>query len=120
MIAYFVISKSIPFHSQYLSSLFNWDCSDVSLFAIIARSSAYAAVFIVILDVPSMYPFFLLCNQHRSGSRNIMNKYGLRVSPWIVPLCMDIFCISLWQVAKHNQSIQKHFLNLCIVGICLD
>ena len=52
MIAHFLIPKSIPAHSQYLSGLFSWDCSDVSLFAIIARSSAYAAVFIVTLDVP--------------------------------------------------------------------
>ena len=81
MIAHFVIPKYIPTHSQYLSSLFNWGCSDVSLFAIIARSSAYAIVFIVILDVPSVKSFFPLYNQHRSDSRNIMNKCGLRVSP---------------------------------------
>ena len=54
MIAHFVIPKSIPTHSQYLSSLFSWGCSHVSLFAIIARSFAYAVVFIVILDVPSV------------------------------------------------------------------
>ena len=54
MIAHFVIPKSIPAHSQYLSSLFNWGCIDVRLFAIIARSSTYAAVFIVIIDVPSV------------------------------------------------------------------
>ena len=65
----------------------------MSLFVIIARSSTYAAVFIVVLDVPSVYPSFPLCNQRRSGSRNIMNKCGLRVSPWIVPICIGIFCI---------------------------
>ena len=54
MIAHFVIPKSIPTHLQYLSSLFNWGCRNESLFAIIARSYAYAAVFIVILDVPSV------------------------------------------------------------------
>ena len=54
MIAHFVIHKSILAHSQYLSSLFSWDCSDVSLFVIIARSLAYGAVFIVISDVPSI------------------------------------------------------------------
>ena len=54
MIAHFVIPRSIPVHSQYLSNLFNWGCIVVSLFAIIARSSAYAAVFIVILEVPSV------------------------------------------------------------------
>ena len=40
VIAHFVIPKSIPAHSQYLFSLFSWFCSDVSLFVIIARSSA--------------------------------------------------------------------------------
>ena len=54
MIAHFVIPKSNLAHSQYLFSLFSWGCSNVSLFAIIARSSAYIAVFIVILDVPSV------------------------------------------------------------------
>ena len=54
MIAHFVIPKSIPAHSQYLSSLFNWSCIAVSLFAIITRSSAYATMFIVILEVPSV------------------------------------------------------------------
>ena len=74
----------------------------MSLFAIVARSSTYADEFIVILDVPSVFivildvpsvPYFPLCNHCRSGSRNIMNKYGLRVSPWIVPLCIGIFCV---------------------------
>ena len=50
LIAHFVIPKSILAHSQYLSSLFSCVCNDVSLFAIIARSFAYVAEFIVILD----------------------------------------------------------------------
>ena len=54
MIAHFVILKSILTYSQYLCSLFNWGCIAVSLFAIIVRSSTYAAMFIVILEVPSM------------------------------------------------------------------
>ena len=63
------------------------------LFIIITRSSTYAAKFIVILDVLSVYPYFQFCNDRRSGSRNIMNEYGLRVSPWIFLLCIGIFCI---------------------------
>ena len=64
MLAHFVIPKSILVHSQYLHSLFSWSGSDVSLFSwgdsdislfvIIARSSAYVAIFIIILDVPSV------------------------------------------------------------------
>ena len=37
VIAHFVIPKSIPAHSQYLSSLFTCFCSDVNLSVIIAR-----------------------------------------------------------------------------------
>ena len=81
VIAHFVIPKSISTHSQYLSSLFNCFCSDVNLFVIIARSSAYAIEFIVIFDVPSVYPCFPFCSHRKSDSRNIINKYGLRVSP---------------------------------------
>ena len=81
IIAHFVIPKSIPAHSQYLSSLFSCFCSDVNLFVIITRSSTYVAEFIVIFDVPSVYPCLPFCSHRKSGSRNIINKYGLRVSP---------------------------------------
>ena len=40
-----------------------------------------------------MYPLFPLCNHLRSGSRNMIKKYGLNVSPYIVPLCMGIGCV---------------------------
>ena len=63
----------------------------MGLFIIIARSSASVVEFIIILDVPSVYPYFPFCKHRRSDSRNIMNKYGLRVSPSIVPLCIGIF-----------------------------
>ena len=63
----------------------------MSLFVIIARSPAYVAEFIIILDVLSVYPYFPFCNHCKSSSRNIMNKYGLRTSPWIVRLCIGIF-----------------------------
>ena len=66
----------------------------MSLFVIIARSSTYAAEFIVILDVQSVYPYFPFCNHCKSNSKNIMNKYGLRVSPWIVPLCIGIWYLT--------------------------
>ena len=53
----------------------------------------YATEFIVILDVPNVYPFLPLCNHLDSGSNNIIKRYGLRVSPYIVPRCIDIFCV---------------------------
>ena len=93
MIVHFVISRSILAHPQYFSNLSSWGCKDVSLFAIITRPSAYVAIFIVILDVPSVYLFLSLCNQRRSHSKNIMNRYGLGMSPWIVLLCIGIFCV---------------------------
>ena len=93
MIAHSIIARSIPAHSQYLSTLFGSCCSDVSLLVSIAKSSAYGAEVIVILDVPSVYPCFPCGDHRRSDSRDIMNKYGLTVSPWIVPLCIGIFCV---------------------------
>ena len=49
MIAHSVIARSIPAHSQYLSTLFGSCCSDVSLLVSIARSSAYGDEVIVII-----------------------------------------------------------------------
>ena len=84
--AHLDIPISIPAHSQNLSNLFSCVCSDSSLLAISARSSAYAADEILILDVPKVYLLSPCCNYLRRGSKNIINKYGLRVSPCIVPL----------------------------------
>ena len=88
--AHFCTPKSIPAHSQNLSSLFNCVCSDLRLFVIAARSSAYAAELMVSFDVPNVYPFLPLCSHLSNGSRNIRNRYGLKVSPWMVPLWMGI------------------------------
>ena len=74
VMAHFGIPRSIPVHSQYLSSLFSWICMDCRLFEITAKSSAYAAELMVRLDVPSVYPFFPLCSHLSSGSKNIRNK----------------------------------------------
>ena len=90
VMAHFCTPKSIPAHSQNLSSLFNCVCIDWILFVIAARSSTYAAELMVSFDVPNVYLFLPLCNHLSNGSRNIMNKYGLRVSPWMVPLWMGI------------------------------
>ena len=62
VMAHFGTPKSIPAHSQYLSSLFSWVCIDWRLFVMAARSSAYAAELIVSFDVPNVYPFFPLCS----------------------------------------------------------
>ena len=57
---------------------------------IAARSSAYAAELIVSLDVPNVYPLCPRCSQRSSGSKNIRKRYGLSVSPCIVPLCIGM------------------------------
>ena len=93
VIAHFGMPRSIPAHAQYLSSLFNWSWRDVSLLARIARSSAYAAELIFVLEVLKEYPLFPFCSHLRSGSRKIIKKYGLNVSPCMVPLCMGIGCV---------------------------
>ena len=40
-----------------------------------------------------MYPLFPICSHCRSGSRKIINRYGLSVSPCMVPLCIGIGCV---------------------------
>ena len=90
VIADFCTPKSIPAHSQNISSLFNCVCIDWRLFVIAARSSAYAAELMISFDVPNVYPFFPLCSHLSSSSKNIKNKYGLKVSPWMVPLWIGI------------------------------
>ena len=51
VLAHLGIPRSIPTHSQNLSSLLSCVCSIFSLFAIAARSSAYVADEILTLDV---------------------------------------------------------------------
>jgi hypothetical protein len=88
--AHFCTPKSIPAHLQNLSSLFSCVCIDWRLFVITARSSAYTADLMVSFDVPNVYQFLPLCSHLSNGSKNIRNKYVLRVSPWMVPLWMGI------------------------------
>ena len=84
--AHLGIPRSIFAHSQNMSSLFSCVCSDFNLLAIVARSSAYAPDEILTLDVLKVYPLSPCCNHRRSGSKNIINRNGLRVSPCIVLL----------------------------------
>ena len=60
------------------------------MFVITARSFAYVAKSMISLDVSSVYPFLPLCSHLSKGSKNIRNKYGLNVSPCMVPLCRGI------------------------------
>ena len=58
-----------------------------------ARSSVYVAEFSLVLEVWKVYPLFPICSHRNSGFRKIMNRYGLSVSPCMVPLCMGIGCV---------------------------
>ena len=60
------------------------------MFEIIAKSSAYPAELMIILDVLNVYLFLLVCSHRNSGSKNMRKKYGFNVSPWMVPLCIGI------------------------------
>ena len=80
------IPMSIPVHLQNLSNLFSSIYNDFNLLANVVKSSAYAADEILTLDVPKVYLLSPCCNHLRRGSKNVINRYGLRVSPCIIPL----------------------------------
>ena len=84
--AHLGVPRSIPAHLQNLSILFSCVCSVSSLLAIAARSSAYVADEILTLNVPKVYPLFPCCSHLMRGSKNMINRYGLRISHCIVPL----------------------------------
>ena len=54
--------------------------------AIAARSYVYVVDEILTLNVPNVYPLFPCCNHLRRGSKSMIDRYRLRVSPCIVPL----------------------------------
>jgi hypothetical protein len=94
VIAHLGMPKSIPAHSQNLSSLFSWSWRDAILLARVFRSFAYYATeFIFVSDVLKEYPLFSFCSHLRNGSRNIIKRYELIVSSCMVLLCMEISCV---------------------------
>lgn len=58
------------------------------LFVRIARSYMHAMVVHVLLEVLIDKPNDPTSSHLSRGSRNIINSYGLSVSPWIVPRLM--------------------------------
>jgi hypothetical protein len=86
--AHLGMPNSIFAHWQNLCILFNCGCMDLMLLVIMARSSAYAVAFIVYYDVLSLYHRFLYSSHLNRGSKNIIKRYGLSVSPCMVLLCM--------------------------------
>lgn len=83
VMAHFCALRSMPAQLQNLSILYSWVCIDWRVFV-------YGAVVIFIFDVPDVKPLLPLCRYLNNSSRNIMNRYGLSVSPWMVPLWIGI------------------------------
>ena len=50
------------------------------------------------LEVSKWYPTLPRSSQRRRGSKNIINRNGLRVSPWMVPLRIGMG----WVVPKNE------------------
>ena len=67
---HFGTPTSIPVHLQYLSILSSCVCIASSLLVMAARSSAKAAEFMVICDVPKVYPLLPLSSHLSNGSKN--------------------------------------------------
>ena len=60
------------------------------LSVIMAKSSAYAVEVHVALDVLKWYPMLSFSSHLKRDSRKMINMYGRRVSPWILPRLMLI------------------------------
>ena len=58
-----------------------------------ARSSAYAVMVHVDVNVLKWYPRLSFSSQRSNDSKNIMNRYGLKVSPCMVPQLIVIGCV---------------------------
>ena len=61
---------------------------DFMLLVIMAKSSVYVAEFSVYCDMLSLYPRLSHFSHLSNGSRNMIKRYGLSVSP-----CMVLFCM---------------------------
>ena len=88
VMAHLGIPSSIPAHWQNLSILFICGCKLFILLVVMAKSFVYAAELSLYCDVLSLYSRLPLSSQRSSGSRNIMKRYGLSLSPCMVPCCM--------------------------------
>jgi hypothetical protein len=86
VMAHFGMLRSILAHILNFWILFVCSCMAFILLVIDAKLSAYVAALSWILEVRNRYPIWSLCNHYNSGSRNSINRYGLSVSPCIVPL----------------------------------
>ena len=91
VIAYFARLRSISDHSANFCSLVIWGWTCCILLVIMAKSSAYAVVEHVDVDVLKWYPRLSFSSHRSRGSKKMRNRYGLRVSPCMVPRLIFIW-----------------------------
>lgn len=82
------ILRSILAHSEYLLSLFDGVWRDVNLLASTTRSFAYAMELSLVSEVLNACMLLPLCNP-----LSVIKRYGLRISPCMVPLWMGMGCV---------------------------
>ena len=81
--------------------------------AIAAKPSAYVANDDLTINLPNVYPFSPCCNQMRRSSRNIINKYELRVVPCNVPCQMEID----WVLSKYMVKDSEYMFTLRFMAL---
>jgi hypothetical protein len=118
VMAHLGIPNSILAYWQNLSILFICGCMCFISFMIIAKSSAYAAELSVYCDILSLYPKLPLSSHPSSGSRNMMKRYGLSVSPCIVPLCMYTGLVSSKYDPKNIVDELEYMLPIRLIASC--
>ena len=101
VIAHFERFRSMYDHSANFCSLNICDWMYCMLSDIIVRPFAYAVVVHVEGDVLKWYPMSSFSSNLNSNSRNIIKKYGLSVSPCMVPRLIVIGgVVSKWLPVK--------------------
>ena len=90
VMAHLVNFRSRCDHSENFCSL--WMCGYLfdNLSVMMTRSSTQVVALHVIVEVLKWYSMLFFPNHRKSGSRKMMKRYGLIVSPCIVPMVIKI------------------------------
>ena len=118
MMVHLGMPSSIPAHWQNLSILFICGCMYLISLVIVAKSSAYVVELSVYCDVLSLYPRLSLSNHLSSGSRDMINRYELSVSPCMVPLCMWIGLVLSKYDPKNIVDELKYMFPIRLIASC--
>lgn len=86
MIAHLAMLRSRCAHSKGFCRLAICVCMCEMFSMMMARLSTYIVLLHVIVGIWKWYPTLHFSSKRKSGSRKTMNKYGIYVSPCIVPL----------------------------------